>query len=46
LAAIPALLFGAMRFADMSGHADLGRLDAERRKEERVAALAGDSSHS
>ncbi len=31
----------AMRFADMSGSADLGRLDAELRKEERVAALSG-----
>jgi thymidylate synthase ThyX len=31
----------AMRFADMSGPTDLGRLDAERRKEERMAALAG-----
>lgn len=36
----------AMRFADMSGAADLGRLEAERRKEERVAALAGDNARS
>ncbi len=35
----------AMRFADMSGPADLGRLDAEHRKEERVAALSGDPAH-
>ncbi len=35
----------SMRFADMSGPADLGRLDAEHRKEERVAALSGDLAH-
>lgn len=30
----------AMRFADMDGHADLERLDSERLKEERMAALS------
>ncbi len=34
----------SMRFADMQSDADLGRLEAERRKEERVAALAAERS--
>jgi thymidylate synthase ThyX len=36
----------AMRFADMSGPSDLGRLGAEHRKEERIAALSRDLTHS
>jgi thymidylate synthase ThyX len=31
----------AMQFADMNGHGDLERLDSERLKEERMAALSG-----
>lgn len=37
-----AAVAAAMRFADVSGPSDLGRLDAERRKEERISALAAD----
>ncbi len=36
----------SMRFADMIGSADLGRLDAEHRKGARIAALSGDLLHS